>query len=342
MLAQILQASRMRLTGSVTLDGGRERVLRFEGGLLVGFEDAGRQLDPLGAIVPEARQDAFRNDVGSYVARLEGRRWRLRPGAKLPRRLLRGDEVRLAAALVEGISPRDATERGLDSRGVEALFFAAALCGRLEPARRMASGVACSVKPVRRSSHVISEVRVSRKPPRRSSVRNLAAEVPASVPAVSVVPPPELRRRMSHVSRLRPPPTSPSQAFVEANRALQHLDVVRAVELAERAVAAHPSHPDYRAFLAFAQASAKGEPAPGDEGHYADELATLDEICATAPRPALAHYYRARLLKRLRRRAEARADFARALELDPSNVDAARELQVRRRSSRAMPATRVG
>ncbi|MEQ9320491.1 MAG: tetratricopeptide repeat protein [Polyangiaceae bacterium] len=341
MLAQILQASRMRLTGSVTLDGGRERVLSFESGLLVAFTDAGRPLEPLGAILPEARQDAFAADVAAYVARLHGRDWRLRADARVPRRLLRGDEAAVADALVAGCNPKTLREQGLAAKAVEALFFAVALCGRLEPVRRAASHVTSSMKPVRRSSHVISEVRVSRKPPRRpSSMRSVV--VPAATVAQRASSAPRPQRRVSGVEQLRRPPASASEAFDEARRALQHLNVARAVELAELAVAAEPTHPDYQALLAFARAEAKGEPAFGDDTHYADELAMLNQICSNAPRPALAHYYRARLYKRMRRRAEARADFARALELDPSNVDAARELQLRRRSSAAMPAVRVG
>ena len=261
----------------------------------------------------------------------------------MPRRLLRGDEVAVAQALVEGSSPSASKLQGLQERGVDALFFAAALCGRLEPVRRVAPNVTSSVKPVRRSSHVISEVRVSRKPPRRSSAMNRVVVSPAATSErARAASRPAPQPRVSGVAPARRAPASATEAFEEAKRALQHLDVARAVELAELAVAAEPSHPDYEALLAFARAEAKGEPAFGDDAHYADELATLGAICDNAPRPALAHYYRARLLKRMRRRADARADFARALELDPSNVDAARELKLRRRSSASMRAVRVG
>jgi Tetratricopeptide repeat len=387
LLKAILQASRERLTGSLSVAGGRERVLRFDNGILRGYEDGGRALDPLEAILPEARLDRFAPQVDAYVARLEGRRWELRADAKIPRRLLRGGETIVADALsTEGCRPSTLVARGVDERRVNALFFAAALCGRLQPARAAMAGPSArpSGQVPKRISYMMGDVRVSRKPPRRSSASMAAvsgvaprapvsrapvsrapvSRVPVSRVPVSRVPGP--RPSVSCVARMprEPVGTEPSArpsgalrlaslseelgsaaaAYDRAQLALQRLDTAGAIELATIAVAREPTHPDYVALLAFARAEAKGSPALGDGGHYDEELAVLNALCDHAARPAVAHYYRARLLKRLRRRDEAQADFARALELDPSNVDAARELRGpgRRRSSGAMAAVRLG
>ena len=78
------------------------------------------------------------------------------------------------------------------------------------------------------------------------------------------------------------------------------------------------------------------DPAPTDE-----MLAALDRALKLNPDSERAHYYRGVVLKRLKRDNEALLHFRTASQLNPRNVEAARELRLAmmRRESRPPPPT---
>jgi tetratricopeptide (TPR) repeat protein len=81
------------------------------------------------------------------------------------------------------------------------------------------------------------------------------------------------------------------------------------------------------------------EPAPFDE-----MLKTLDKALADNPRSERAHQYKGIILKRMKRERDALRHFNKALEINPRNVDAAREVRIAqmRADSNAPPAPTTG
>ncbi|MEZ4446869.1 MAG: tetratricopeptide repeat protein [Polyangiaceae bacterium] len=316
MLDQVLTACRERRTGELFLDGGRRR-LYFAAGLLVAYEIDGLPQDPLRAIVPEARTRGFAVAVTAYVDRLRGAPLVLAPSWPAEASGLLAHERQALAQLALGPTTVDELEAG-QPRSLHALLFGLALTGQLERATspatmeaRPASPTPIRSGPPQRSSFVVGEVRVSKGPPRRRSSGAMPAIRLSGAPARA--PREEAR--------------SPHRDAEDARLALRHLDLARAVTLAERASAGAPERADYRALLCYARAEALGPPVGADSPHHDEALRELAGILASDPREASAHYFRGRLLQRLGRQAEAREAFAAAAELDPSNVDALREVK---------------
>ena len=76
------------------------------------------------------------------------------------------------------------------------------------------------------------------------------------------------------------------------------------------------------------------EPAPFD-----DMIRSLDRALKANPRNERAHFYKGTILKRMKRDNEAIRHFKQAVDINPRNVDAAREVRIAdmRRDSKPPP-----
>jgi curved DNA-binding protein CbpA len=100
---------------------------------------------------------------------------------------------------------------------------------------------------------------------------------------------------------------------------------------AARAAQADPDQPAYAALLVWIQAQQRPIPQI-EEGQtnstYADLVMKLDQILRKEPEFERALFYRAILLQRSGQTERAFKDFSRALELNPRNIEAAREVRL--------------
>jgi tetratricopeptide (TPR) repeat protein len=111
------------------------------------------------------------------------------------------------------------------------------------------------------------------------------------------------------------------EAFHRAQRALGLNDLPSATKHIAKALTFDPKNTSYQALQAFASVDRK---ASAEDVKRA--IRTLDAMVVTEDDNSAAHYYLARLYKRDRLAQDlARKHFARAAELDPSNVHAAAE-----------------
>ena len=118
--------------------------------------------------------------------------------------------------------------------------------------------------------------------------------------------------------------------FFAAEEALKILDRDRAERELARALTMIPGEGRFEVLQLWIEAERLGLPATDQfakERHYQAQVAALNEICERAPRLEEAFYYRGRLLKRSGRLKDAIADFKHATKLNPSNLDAAREVR---------------
>lgn len=113
---------------------------------------------------------------------------------------------------------------------------------------------------------------------------------------------------------------------------LQKTDVASAEIYARRALEADPSNPSYTTLLAWIQAQQRPIPPTLEEGHtspiYDDLIAQLDGVLKKEPDYERALYFRGVLQKRAGRVDAAMRDFKRSAELNPKNIDAAREVRL--------------
>lgn len=117
-------------------------------------------------------------------------------------------------------------------------------------------------------------------------------------------------------------------------------DYAEAMQLVRSALAKNPDDPDYHAHHAWLlHLMNPGATAPLDE-----MLRSLDRALKVNPRHERAHYYKGLVLRRLKREAEAIRHFRAAAEINPHNVDAAREvrLAIMRRGSKPPPSGQGG
>jgi curved DNA-binding protein CbpA len=122
--------------------------------------------------------------------------------------------------------------------------------------------------------------------------------------------------------------------FRKAEAMLKKHDAVQAEAHLRRAVQLAPGVAEYQVLLVWLQAK------PDSTIGRLRELATdLDRLLDRDPQSERAYFYRAQLKKRLDLTKEAMADFARAAELNPNNVDAVREVRLyKMRQEKAAPA----
>lgn len=129
---------------------------------------------------------------------------------------------------------------------------------------------------------------------------------------------------------------SSAEATLELRKAeamLKKNDAVAAERHLRRAVHLAPNNVESQVLLVWLQA--KPDTA---QDRVRELVADLDRLVVRDPQSKRAYYFRGMLQKRLDLTAKAMADFARAVELDPQNVDAARELRIHKmRQDRAAP-----
>jgi curved DNA-binding protein CbpA len=112
--------------------------------------------------------------------------------------------------------------------------------------------------------------------------------------------------------------------FQKAEVHLRRREFAQAQELVRSALSKSPDEADYHALHAWIlHLTHTGADAPMD-----DILRSLDKALKSNPRHERAHYYRGVILKRLKRDNEAVRHFRAAAELNPHNVDAAREVRL--------------
>lgn len=151
-------------------------------------------------------------------------------------------------------------------------------------------------------------------------------------------------RRARYIAELAKPTTaatasdlSSAEATLEFRKAeglLKKNDAAQAEHHLRRAVQLAPANVDYQILLVWLQAKPESSPA-----RLGELVVDLDRLIDRDPKAERAYFYRGQLKKRLDRTTEAMADFAHAAELNPSNVDAVREVRIHKmRQERAAPA----
>ena len=122
--------------------------------------------------------------------------------------------------------------------------------------------------------------------------------------------------------------------FRKAEAMLKKHDTAQAEAHLRRAVGLAPTHVEYQVLLVWLQAKPDST-----IGRLRELVTDLDRLLDRDPQSERAYFYRAQLKKRLDLTKEAMADFARAAELNPSNVDAVREVRLyKMRQEKAAPA----
>ena len=122
--------------------------------------------------------------------------------------------------------------------------------------------------------------------------------------------------------------------FQKAEHFLKRGENKRAEELVRKALAADPEQPEYLAALAWLE-SMKVE--NQNEDSTMKCIGMLNEALKRNPKFEKAVFYRAMLYKRLGRDRDAMNDFRLSVDLNPRNIDSAREIRLHnmRRDSRA-------
>ena len=128
--------------------------------------------------------------------------------------------------------------------------------------------------------------------------------------------------------------------FQKAEVLMRRREYAQAMQLLRSAISKSPEEADYHALYAWLlHLTNPSLPAPLD-----DMLRSLDRALKSNPRHERAHYYKGVILKRLQRDKEAVRHFRIASELNPHNVDAAREVRLAtmRRESKPPPSSGQG
>lgn len=106
----------------------------------------------------------------------------------------------------------------------------------------------------------------------------------------------------------------------------------QAEDLVRQAAEADPDQPEYRALLAWIQAHRLGPPEALADGEttqrYDRQIEILDEVLEKEPEYERARFYRGTLLKRSGHVEQAYKDFRMVMQLNPRNIDAAREVRL--------------
>jgi tetratricopeptide (TPR) repeat protein len=111
--------------------------------------------------------------------------------------------------------------------------------------------------------------------------------------------------------------------FAKAEAYSKTNDRARAEQHIRKAVSLAPSNVEYAVLLVSIQTTPDATPAK-----LGELLAELDRLLALRPDSERALFQRGQLRKRMGRTNEAMADFKRVVDLNPSNIDAARELRI--------------
>jgi curved DNA-binding protein CbpA len=112
--------------------------------------------------------------------------------------------------------------------------------------------------------------------------------------------------------------------FQKAEVLMKRRDFTQAMQHMRAALAKNPDEPDFHALYAWLlHLMNPTDPAPTDE-----MLSSLERALKAHPNSERAHYYRGVVLKRVKRDREALHHFRKALDINPRNVDAAREVRL--------------
>jgi tetratricopeptide (TPR) repeat protein len=115
--------------------------------------------------------------------------------------------------------------------------------------------------------------------------------------------------------------------FQKAEVCFRRNDYAQAEAFCSKAVEADPTQPDYLALLAWLIAL-KPENQSGEKTR--DALQLLDRAIGMSAKCDKAYFYRAQIYKRIGKADAALRDFRRVMELNPRNIDAAREVRLHR------------
>jgi tetratricopeptide (TPR) repeat protein len=128
--------------------------------------------------------------------------------------------------------------------------------------------------------------------------------------------------------------------FQKAEVLMKRRDFAQAMQHLRTALKKNPDEPDYHALHAWLlHLMNPTDPAPTDE-----MLNSLDRALKGNPNSDRTHYYRGMVLKRLKRDREALHHFRSAMEINPRNVEATREVRLAnmRKESKPPPAASGG
>jgi DnaJ-like protein/tetratricopeptide repeat protein len=131
-------------------------------------------------------------------------------------------------------------------------------------------------------------------------------------------------------------------AFQKADVCFRRNDFVQAETFCRKAVDDDPTQPDYLAMLAWLISLKPENQAPAKA---VESIKMLERAISMSDRCERAYYWRGMLFKKLGKNEAAYKDFRHAAELNPRNIDAAREVRLYtmrggRRSSKPPPARR--
>jgi len=126
--------------------------------------------------------------------------------------------------------------------------------------------------------------------------------------------------------------------FQKAEICLRRNDFKMAEDLCKKAIDVEPKQADYISMMAWLQAQ---KPTKQDAGSTQEQVLELTRAIGISQACERAYFYRAMLLKRLGQEPQAIKDFKRAMELNPRNVDAQREVRLynMRGGDKAKPAS---
>jgi curved DNA-binding protein CbpA len=137
-------------------------------------------------------------------------------------------------------------------------------------------------------------------------------------------------RRGAYIQELANKPSLSEQSAAEATLEFQKAegllkkhDVAQAEHHARRAVHLSPTNIEYQALLIWVQVKPDSSIA-----RLRELLGELDRLIVKSQGSERAYFYRANVRKRLDMVKESIADFTRAADLNPHNVDAAREVRL--------------
>ena len=123
--------------------------------------------------------------------------------------------------------------------------------------------------------------------------------------------------------------------YQKAEVLMRRREYQQAMNLVRSAISRNPDESDYQALYAWLlHLMNPNEPAPFD-----DMIRSLDRALKANPRNERAHFYKGTILKRMKRDNEAIRHFKQAVDINPRNVDAAREVRIAdmRRDSKPPP-----
>jgi hypothetical protein len=177
------------------------------------------------------------------------------------------------------------------------------------------AGPRSSMPPASHEPHDAHAARSARHPSRPSQLAPGEASVAGSSPA----PP------AASVQKLPRHSAAGNAFFAQAEMNLALKDYGEAEALVRKALLAAPGRAEYVALLAWCEAN---DPGKTSAEHTRAQVFALDRALMIDPAARRAHYYRAELNKRLGEKDSAIADYRLALQVDPDDVEAQRELKL--------------